>query len=220
MNGVFSMDNKVFIFLGRLVDLFLLNILFVITCIPIITIGAAITAMYDVTLRMVKDEESYIMKGYLKAFRSNFKQSTIMWIGVLILGVVLLCDMMITNANSGTVWTGLHIAAFATTIWLWIITAYIFPLQAKFVNTCKNTLRNACFMAVKHLPTTLAVVILNSVIIVCAIYNGYTLLYGFAAYTMIGFAVIAYLNSVMLVRVFEQYYDNVIPEEDTELQEQ
>ena len=208
MNGLFSMDNKVFMFIGKLVDLVILNIIFLVTCIPVITIGAAVTALYDVTIRMVKNEESYIVKGYLKAFKLNFKQSTIIWSGILVVLIVLYVDLRIINMNTGTLWTVVYMITFSILIWLSIMMSYVFPLQAKFVNSCKNTIKNACIMGVRHLPTTMGILIMNCLFIACLMYNGYTLVYGVVAYMVIGFSIVAYINSCLLVRVFEKYYDN------------
>ena len=77
MGRLFDTDNIVWRFLGRVADLVILNFLFLLCSIPIVTIGASWTALYSVTLKAVKNEESYIAKGFLEGFKENFKQSTI-----------------------------------------------------------------------------------------------------------------------------------------------
>lgn len=74
MSNFFNMDNSLWRFLGRLADVMILNIVFLITCLPVVTIGAAWTSLSYVTLKMSRDEESYIVKSYFKAFRQNFRQ--------------------------------------------------------------------------------------------------------------------------------------------------
>ena len=64
MNRFFNMDNKFFTFMGRIADLIILNLLCIVCCIPIVTIGPAITAMFYVTMKMVRNEEAYIVKGF------------------------------------------------------------------------------------------------------------------------------------------------------------
>ena len=71
----FSLDSKFSQIMGRVFDLMMLNIIFLIMCIPIVTIGANFTAMYYVTLKMIKNEETYIFRTYWKSFRENFKQA-------------------------------------------------------------------------------------------------------------------------------------------------
>ena len=89
MNRFFNMDNKFFVFMGRVADLILLNILCILCCIPIVTAGASITALYYVTLKMARDEESYIIRSFFRSFKQNFKQSTLIWILMLAAGVLI-----------------------------------------------------------------------------------------------------------------------------------
>lgn len=97
MSSFFNMDSPVMRFLSRLCDLMILNILCLICCIPIVTIGASITALYSVTLKMVKGEDSYIAKGFFKGFRQNFKISTIIWLILLVIGALLAFDFRAVN---------------------------------------------------------------------------------------------------------------------------
>ncbi len=76
MDRIFNMDNKFFTFMGKAADLILLNIIFLICCLPVVTIGASVTAMYYVTLKMVRNEESYISRSFFQSFRQNFRQAT------------------------------------------------------------------------------------------------------------------------------------------------
>ena len=73
MSSFFNMDSPIMRFLSRICDLMILNILCIICCLPVVTAGASITALYTITLKMVRGEESYIFKGFLKAFKENFK---------------------------------------------------------------------------------------------------------------------------------------------------
>ena len=85
----FSLDSKFSQIMGRVFDLMMLNIIFLIMCIPIVTIGANFTAMYYVTLKMIKNEETYIFRTYWKSFRENFKQATAIWLILLAVLIVL-----------------------------------------------------------------------------------------------------------------------------------
>ena len=89
MNRFFNMDNKFFVFMGRVADLLLLNFLCILCCIPVVTAGASITALYYVTLKMARDEESYIARSFFRSFKQNFKQATI--INIIMLSPLLFC---------------------------------------------------------------------------------------------------------------------------------
>ena len=75
MSSFFNMDSPVMRFLSRLCDLMILNILCLICCIPIVTIGASITALYSVTLKMVKGEDSYIAKGFFDTIPKSIDEA-------------------------------------------------------------------------------------------------------------------------------------------------
>ena len=92
MSNFFNMDNGLFRALGKLADLMLLNILFLVCSLPIFTIGASFTAMYYVTLKLAENEEGYIARGFLKSFKQNFKQATIIWLILLFFGIVLVLN--------------------------------------------------------------------------------------------------------------------------------
>ena len=82
---LFSPDSKFMIAMSRLADLTLLNLLFLITCIPLFTVGAASTALYTVAFRIGTVRETGVIKPYFRAFRDNFRQATILWL-LLVLG--------------------------------------------------------------------------------------------------------------------------------------
>ena len=211
MGNLFSMDNKFFSALSKFADLAILNIVFLITCIPIFTIGAATTSLYEVTMKMVKDEESYVIRGYLKAFKSNFKQSTLMFLIVAVVIGILVTDIMIIDASSGTFWSILEICVIAFLFVAIFIVSYVFPVQAKFVNNIKNTLKNATILSIRFLPKTVVIVILNIIFPICMGWTAVTMLYGVLAYTLIGFSLVAFLNSFFFVKIF----DKIIEEANT-----
>ena len=73
MDNLFEYDNKFFEVLGKITDIIILNLLCIISCLPIITIGASVTATYFVALQMVRNEETYIIREFIKRFKENFK---------------------------------------------------------------------------------------------------------------------------------------------------
>ena len=142
-------DNVVMRAIGKIGDLICLNVLWLICCIPVITIGASTTALYTVMLRLVRNEEGYIFRGFFKAFKLNFKQSTIIWIILLLLGIVWTVDFRVaghdTRDSRYRSERDLHeLLGFM----LLAVTVYIFPLTARYENGIKDTFRNALILAV------------------------------------------------------------------------
>ena len=95
------MDNIIVRALSRVFDLILLNLLWLACSLPVITIGASTTALYSVTLKMAANEEGYILRGFLEAFRRNWKQSTVIWLILLVIGAALGADFMIVRRLPG-----------------------------------------------------------------------------------------------------------------------
>lgn len=89
---LFDYDNPFFMFMSRIWDLMILNFLAVLLCLPVITAGASVTALYYITLKMAEDRESHIYRSFLKAFRDNLVQSTAIHLIVTAAGAVLLLD--------------------------------------------------------------------------------------------------------------------------------
>lgn len=205
MKELFNMDNGLFRFLGRVADLMILNILFIVCSIPIITIGASITGMYYVTLKIAENEEGYIVRGFFKSFKQNFKQATVIWLIILGVGIVLVMDLMIMRNSDSTFGNVLWIAITALCVIYLVITSYVFPTLARFYNSIKNTFRNSFLMSIAHLPYTLLILVITVAPVILTFINGYTLWYGLLLWLLFGFSAIAYGNSFFLKRIFAKY---------------
>lgn len=199
-------DNIVTRALSRLCDFMLLNLLWIICSIPVITIGASTAALYAVMLKLVKNEEGYIVKGFLKAFRDNFKKATIQWAILLAIGIIIGFDIRFAAFMQGTARDILQSLFFVFAIvWLCAV-IYTFPLTARYENTTKNTLKNAFILSVGKLPYTLIMVIVTAGPIVLTLLNTRNLLIGMAVFIIIGVALVAWVNSIILRRVFEIFH--------------
>lgn len=213
MGRLFNMESPLFQGLSRLADLMLLNIVFLVTCIPIVTIGAAWTSLSYMTLKMVRNEESYIVRGYFKSFKQNFKQSTLIWIIVLLLSCLLYMDYRImavmTEVPGHNV---IMVGIYAVTLIGLFVLQYLFPLVARFYNSTKNMFKNAFFMAIRHLPSTFIMTVIFIGAGVLTFLNGYTIVYGFLVWLLGGFALISMANSWFMAKIFDKY----IPEEKEE----
>jgi len=205
MNKFFNMDNTFFSFMSRVADLMLLNILFIICCLPVVTIGASITAMYYVTLKMVRNEESYIAKSFFKSFRENFKQSTILWLIMLVAGILIFIDFNIVNQIQSTLTTIVRYGLYFITFIYLLILIYLFPVLSKFYNSIKNTFQNALLMSIRHLPFSILLVVIWIAPIVVTFIHPTIFMYGLLVWILIGFSLLSFLCSLLLVKVFDHY---------------
>lgn len=195
-------DNVVMRALGKIGDMICLNVMWVICCIPIITIGASTTAMYTVMLRMVKNEEGYIFRGFLKAFKTNFKQSTIIWIILLLLGILWTVDFRVAGVIPGM--AGIVLRALFLTLGfvLLSVTIYIFPLTARYENSIKGTFKNALILTVAKLPYTFLMVAIVVAAVFASLWSAFTLLFSLPLWLFFGVSLIVWINSYILRRVF------------------
>ena len=197
----FGIDNPFFAFMGRVGDILILNILFVITSIPIVTIGMSLSAMYRVTLRMARKESNYVAKEYFRACREEWKKSTVIWLIMLVSGGVLVFDVTVGK----DMWNALN-AAVGALIFIWgMLFTYVFAVQARFENTVKNIFKNALYMAVRHFPFTVIMVVLNAIPALCILFGSMTMALATPIYVAAGFAVTARINSIFLSRIFRRY---------------
>jgi len=204
MGKFFNIDSPLMRFLTKLADLMILNILFLITCLPVVTIGAAWTALYYVAMKMVRDEEGGILRSYFHAFRLNFRQATLLWLGVLGIAVILVLDLLILARIDSPIAAAMNMGIGIIAILAFLVLQYLFPLLARFEAGTVQTLKNAVLLAVGQLPRTLLMGFSTAGILVITFYNGYTLSIGILLWMLLGFAIMAFSNSSILVKIFDK----------------
>ena len=195
---MFKLDSPFMNFLNKLCDIMILNILVLVFSLPIFTIGAAVTAGYYMSFKMVKNEESYIVKGFWKAFKENFKQSTALWLIILAVCGVLFADYRIV-LYSGTLIIALGVS-------------FVFALQARFTNTVKHTLKNAFLMALSHLPSAILFVVSYAVPVVLL----YFIPQIFPVIVLLAIGLLIYLKSFLFLKIFKKYEDALDTKKDEE----
>ena len=203
---MFGIDSKFYEVVSKIAVLVVLNLLFVLFSLPIITMGASTTALYGVTKKMAENREGYIFRNFFQLFKENFRQSTVMWIILLVAAMIPTVDLYIINSLERTVITtalkGLMLAAALTVL---LVFLYAMALQSTFENTIKNTLKNAFLMGIGYFPWTLLILLITLLPIILIVLLGKTA--GSVVYVMlfVGFAVLAYLNSYIFNHIFKKY---------------
>lgn len=203
---MFQFDGKFFGFLSRIADLLILNILFLVCSMPIVTIGASTTAMYAVTKKMAANKDGYIARTFFKEFKENFVKSTIIWLIMLVILAIIVVDLLIGNAIPGETLKYLFKGAMIASLILVIgAMMYALTLQCTFENTIKNTLKNAVLMMIIHFPWTLIIVLLTlSPMLAVWFLTRYLGVEMFLMST-IWFSGIAYINSFIFNKIYKKY---------------
>ena len=166
MSKIFDLESPLMSGLGKFADLIILNLITIVCCIPVFTIGAAITALHFVCLKMVRDEETYVIKSYFKSFRQNFKQATAIWLIELVVFGVLLFDIYLMGHAGITFPVWLPSALLAVDALVFMLGIHVFPLLARFENTVATTIKNSVMVGILTLPKTILMVIICAVPVV------------------------------------------------------
>lgn len=205
-SGFFNYDNPVWRFIGKFGDLIILNILWLVCSIPVFTIGASTTAVYYVTLKLARDDDGYTIRSFFKSFKENFKQSTIIWLILLVAGIVLGVDMYFFTRlfTGGQTFRTVMLTVFLAMIIVYAaVFTYIFPLQARFFNTVKRTFFNAFFMSLRHLFRTIGMIVIDGVLVAAAFV--FMIPPMLMIFMLFGFPLLAFINSYILTPVFQIY---------------
>lgn len=213
---MFKLDSPLMNFLNKVADVIILNILFMVFSIPVITVGASFSAAYYMAFKMVKDEESYIIRGFWKAFKENFVQATIIWLLMIAAVVVIILDYRIILYSGIEFARWIRISIIVVTVALLLGMEFVFPMQARFINTVKNTIKNSFLMAFSHLPTSILLVAAYVVPVVV----WYFIPQSLPLLIVLYFGAVIYVKAFMLLRVFKKYEDAIAEGQDAEASEE
>lgn len=215
MNRLFNYENPVMQFISKIFDLIVLNLFFLLFSIPIVTMGAALSALYYVSLKILRGEEPYLWQNFFKAFRQNFKQATIVWIILLAGSVLLGMDFYIINSQDTILFAVVRVLLWMIAGILFCIFLYIFPVISHFVCSTKQAFRNSLYMIIGFLPyTVIMLAVCGLILYLCTvsarIFAMVILLSGIC-----GHSVIAFTFCIFFDRIFRRYE----PEEDVPVEE-
>ena len=204
----FNYDNILIKMLNRLGDVLILSLAFVLFSLPIVTIGASITALYYTAMKSLTLEDGYIFKFFVKSFKENLKQSTIIWIISLVVLTVLGVDVWFwvsqwkrfgTEAARPMIVISVVMLSLAV-----MIVLYVFPLQAKFDNNIKVQFRNAFLLSIRYFPTTILMVAILVVVVWAFYYNPILAIIGFG---FIGFGILGFVFGFLMLKCFKPYLE-------------
>lgn len=201
---MFSPDSKFMEIIGRITDLILLNILFLITCLPVFTIGASLSALYTMTFRLMREEYSSIIKSYFKAFKDNFKQATVIWILLLLIVTPALYYFNLLFQMNGILRYSAFVFVIISVLGL-MTGSYVFPWISQFENATAQALKNSLILSISRLPRTAAVLVINLMPLIVWFINPELFIQVSFLWVALYFAAAAYMNTGLLWHVFKPY---------------
>lgn len=212
---LFDLDSPLVSVLNKVADLMWLNILTMICCIPIFTAGASLTAMHYMALKIVRNEECYITRGFFKSFKENFKQGTAIWLLLLLAVGVIAGDFYIIAETEMQIHNVIKVIIMAAALLVLFTATFVFPVLAKFDNPIKRTLKNAFIMSILQFPKTMLMIVVNVVPIVAGafFYQIIPLVFLF------GFSVPAWVGAMLYNKFFQKLEDQIMAEAEPEIAE-
>lgn len=200
-----NIDSPFMQVMNKVADLMILNLLTVVCMIPLITAGAALTAMHYQVLKIVRDEECYVVKGYFKAFRENFVQSTAIWLILLVIGLILGGDFYIMYVTETEYHMIFKAVLGAVAIFALFTLIYVFPVQAKFANPVLRTLKNALAMSILQAPKSILMLVLYLIPMVLMVFAPSI----FPLIMLFGITVPAFLSAKLYNKFFLKLEDRI-----------
>lgn len=193
-------DSLIFRVINKVFDVIAVSILWFICSIPIVTVGAATTALYDTVYRNILRNQGYCYKGFFKCFKENFKNTIPTSVIFAVLTAVSMWDISLA-LSGGSVISGYQITFFI----LWVLTItwaiWTFALTARFENSWRKTIKNGLLMFFAHLPVTLGMAVVFAI--------SAMLVWDFPMLITVLPVTGMLLNSFMLEKVFRKYIEQM-----------
>lgn len=210
MKSIFSVDNPVFKAISRVGDMMLLSLFWLTASIPIFTIGASTTALYDSALKIIRERDTNVFKDFFLSFKSNFKQATAIFLIMLAVGALLLLDLYFwANIVQGEIAFVMNALSIGAAVLYAATLMFVFPVQAVFNNKVKDTIRTAFLMSLKHWKVS--IVLLAAMFAI--VYICYSYLVAAYVFLIIGTGTFALIFSLQFITVFRQYNPELDPDE-------
>lgn len=195
----FSIDSPLYQFMQRLWDILKLNIMWVLFCIPIVTIGGSTIAAFSVLLRMSDDQEGDVIKDFWKAFKENWKQGILIGFLPPICFEAVYLDFQIYNATENGSIGLLIMGCFSAYIFIFCL-LYVFPLLARYDNTVINSIKNSFRIGMKFFGRTALLLVIIVIELLIIFRNGTTMFIG----ALIGPACIMFTISGVAMHIFRK----------------
>lgn len=205
MNNLFNPDNPIIRFLSRLFDLILLNILFIASCIPIVTIGAAVSATYQVVFKIIDKKDPYIVKSYFHAFKENMKQATLLWALIALAGICINAFLFVIYNVLGKKFEFLQIFVCLLVFVILSVAVYAFPLLSRYQCGMKQLLKNSIFLSITNIPATVMIAVFPLGILYIASAFDVNLAAICSLIFTVGCSGTIYIASFVLFRIFKKF---------------
>lgn len=216
MGKIFRWDSPFMQKIAMVGNLVILNVLWILCSIPVVTAGAATAAMYQVVFAYLTNEEEVVLKPFFRAFAKNFKQATLVWLVILVVFAILLLDLWYMFLIGTPDLIGILIIIVC--ILFLMVQSHLLPQVARFDTKIKPVFKNAALLTILHMPSSLMMAVLNVLPIPIFILYPYQFMQWLPLWVFIWFSLVALANSRILLKIWSKHMEveEKEPEEVTE----
>lgn len=148
--AIVSLDSKFMKFMDQFVDLALINVLWVVFSLPLVTLGAATSAACSLILRGLDGDEGPVVRGFWREFRRNLRRGVPLGlVHAVALGALALDVHFLVHTDDPPL--VLLVVTFVSTLLVFFAFLYAYPLTARFEASLLRTLQNSVLLSVRSL---------------------------------------------------------------------
>ncbi|MGO4936072.1 YesL family protein [Fundicoccus sp. Sow4_H7] len=205
MNKLSNNNNPIYKLFETIGSLILLNICFIVGCLPIFTIGTSITSCYYSLFKLIEEKDQDVFKNYLHSFKLNFKigtKATIYFLCIVL--VIFAWSIVESQMRNGTINLIVKLFIYILFIVTFLMQLYFFPLLARFENSFKQLLTNSLLMPIRHLHFTIIVALIQFLWIIIS--YEYPVIIGYGLFwLLINFSLLFGISAYFFLKIFNQY---------------
>lgn len=205
VKSIFNTDNLFMRICEKILDLVTVNLLFLLSCLPLVTIGIAKISLYETLFEIKGARRVKVTAMYMQAFRKNWKVGLKLGLLELLLVGISLFDLVLFWKQETMLFQMLKATCIGVIIFTSLLFLCIYPLAAKFEKTVKDLLQTGLIMVSLHFPWFFLMIALLAVIVFFLSSSGFVLLLGFTLFVLVGFAALGFLQLPIMETIFNKY---------------
>lgn len=205
IKAAFDTDNFLMRFSEKVLDIVTVNLLFVVSCLPIVTIGIAKISLYQTIFEIKNSRRVPVFKTYIRAFKQNLKLG--LQLGLLELGIVLISvlDLYLFWGQEGLAFQLLKVICLGILIFLTLVMLASYPIAARYELAWKEVLQKGLLLVSFNFPWFFLMLAILFLIAMVLYLSAFTLLLGGSAFLLFGFGLLDFLQAGLMEKLFAKY---------------
>ena len=205
IKAAFDTDNFLMRFSEKVLDIVTVNLLFVVSCLPIVTIGIAKISLYQTIFEIKKSRRVPVFKSYIRAFKQNLKLG--LQLGLLELGIVLISvlDLYLFWGQEGLAFQLLKVICLGILIFLTLVMLASYPIAARYELAWKEVLQKGLLLVSFNFPWFFLMLAILFLIAMVLYLSAFTLLLGGSAFLLFAFGLLSFWQAGLMEKLFAKY---------------